>query len=162
MAVGRYASRLEFEVVRPPEETWCEKNWLPLPNGNLLYRWHPLEVGAVVGGALVVHSSHSTPAWWRHLRGSAPPFEVGDKTLVLAHLVADSAPRNYYNVLVELEPATWRPKAVSLPFVFFGGIEYCLSAQRFGDAIHFFVSHWDRESYVVVVPLDRLPPLSSL
>jgi len=162
MAVGRYDCRLEFEVVRPPEETGCEKNWLPLPNGNLLYRWHPLEVGTVERGALVVRSSHSTPAWWRHLRGSAPPFEAGGKTLALAHLVSDSAPRNYYSVLVELEPASWRPKAASLPFVFFGDIEYCLSAQRFGDEVHFFVSHWDRESYVVVVPVDKLPPLLSL
>ena len=82
--------------------------------------------------------------------------------MALTHLVSDSAPRNYYSVLVELEPATWRPKAVSLPFVFFGGIEYCLSAQCFAGEVHFFVSVWDRESRVVVVPSDRLPPLFSL
>ena len=86
----------------------------------------------------------------------------GGKTLALTHLVSDSAPRNYYSVLVELEPASWRPKAASLPFVFFGDIEYRLSAQRFGDEVHFFVSHWDRESYVVVVPVDKLPPLLTL
>ena len=50
--------------------------------------------------------------------------------------------------------------AVSLPFVFFGGIEYCLSAQFFDGEVHFFVSHWDRESYVVVAELPELYPLT--
>jgi hypothetical protein len=116
------------------DRMWREIGF-PCPTGICLYRWHPLEVGTVERGALVVRSSHSTPAWWRHLRGSAPPFEAGGKTLALAHLVSDSAPRNYYSVLVELEPASWRPKAASLPFVFSGDIEYCLSAQRFGDEV---------------------------
>jgi hypothetical protein len=164
MSIGRYSRYLDFEVIRPPEETWCEKNWLPLGHGNLLYKWHPFEVGGVEEGALVIHSRHSTPAWWRHLRGSAPPFVAGgingSKTLVVAHMVSDADPRNYFSLLVQLEPATWRPKAVSLPFVFFGGIAYCLSAQCFDDEVHFFVSHWDRESFVVVC--SELPELYEL
>ena len=96
------------------------------------------------------------------MRGSAPPFVVGGRTLITAHMVSAANPRNYFSIVAEIEPATWRPKAASLPFVFFGDIEYCLSAQRFGDEVHFFVSHWDRESYVVVVPVDKLPPLLSL
>jgi hypothetical protein len=162
MAVGRYARDLEFDVIRPPEETWCEKNWLPLANGNLLYRWHPFEVGHAKEGALEIHTSHSTPAWWRHLRGSAPPFVHEGRTLLLAHMVSDCDPRNYYSVLVELEPAAWRPKAVSLPFVFFGGIEYCISAQCWGGEVHFFVSHWDRESFVVTLPIGELPKLEPI
>ena len=154
IAIGRYG--LDFEVVRPPTETWCEKNWLPLGSGNFLYRWCPFEVGSVEAGALVIHSSCSTPAWWQHLRGSAPPFEAGGKTLTVAHMVSDADPRNYFSVVVEIEPSTLRPKAVSLPFVFFGGIEYCLSAQCFDGEVHFFVSHWDRESYVVIAELPEL------
>ena len=125
-----------------------------------MYRWSPFEVGAVEAGALAIHTRHSTPAWWRHLRGSAPPFVVGDRTLLVAHLVSDADPRNYFSVVVQIEPATWRPKAVSLPFVFFGGIEYCLSAQCFDGEVHFFVSHWDRESYVVVAKVPVLYPLT--
>ena len=164
MAIGRYPS-LEFITVRPPEadgETWCEKNYLPFP-GGVIYRWHPFEVATVVGDRLEVRSSYSTPAWWRHLRGSAPPFLVPGRTLThvmaLAHFVTGAAPRDYYSVLVELESVTLRPKAVSLPFVFFGAIEYCLSAQCVAGEVHFFVSHWDRESYVVVVPVAGLPEL---
>jgi hypothetical protein len=52
--------------------------------------------------------------------------------------------------------------AASLPFYFFGQIEYCLSAQCVAGEVHFFVSHWDRESYVVVVPANKLPRLEAL
>ena len=128
--------------------------------GNFLYRWHPFEVGSVEAGALVIHTSYSTPAWWRHLRGSAPPFVVGGRTLIVAHMVSDADPRNYFSIVAEIEPATWRPRAVSLPFIFFGGIEYCLSAQCFNGEVHFFVSHWDRESFVVVAPLPELHELT--
>jgi hypothetical protein len=75
-------------------------------------------------------------------------------------MVSDADPRNYFSLLVELEPTTWIPKAISLPFVFFGGIEYCLSAQCFDGEVHFFVSHWDRESFVVVC--SELPELYEL
>ena len=77
--------------------------------------------------------------------------------MALAHLVSETAPRTYLNVLVEIEPSTWRPTAASLPFFFFGDTEYCLSAQCVAGEVHFLVSHWDRESYVVVVPIDKLP-----
>ena len=161
MVLGRYPD-LQFEVLRGPTERPCEKNWLPLPGGEVLYEWSPLTVCSEVEGALVVRKTHSTPAWWRHLRGSAPPFRAGSRTLALAHLVSESQPRTYLSVLVELEPGTWRPLAASLPFYFFGQIEYCLSAQCVAGEVHFFVSHWDRESYVVVVPVDRLPRLEPL
>jgi hypothetical protein len=75
-------------------------------------------------------------------------------------MVSDRDPRNNFTVLLELEPVTWRPKAVSLPFVFFGGIEYCLSAQSFDEELHFFVSHWDRESYVVIAEPPELHELT--
>ena len=140
------------------ERPGARRATFPFP-GGVIYRWHPFEVASVVGDRLEVRSSYSTPAWWRHLRGSAPPFLVPGRTLALAHFVTDAAPRNYYSVLVELEPVTLRPKAVSLPFVSFGEIEYCLSAQCVAGEVHFFVSHWDRESYVVVVPIAGLPEL---
>ena len=72
----------------------------------------------------------------------------------MAHIVVPKAPREYFSVLVELEPPSWRPETWSLPFFFIApGVEYCLSAQVFDD-IHFFVSRMDRETYVVVAKVD--------
>ena len=52
------------------------------------------------------------------------------------------------------------PRQYHCPLSFFGGIEYCLSAQCFDGEVHFFVSHWDRESYVVVAELPELHQLT--
>ena len=66
-------------------------------------------------------------------------------------MVAPRAPREYFAVLVELEPPAWVPRAFSLPFFFFEpGVEYVLSAQSHKDEVHFFVSRMDRESFVIV------------
>ena len=85
------------------------------------------------------------------MRGSASPFRVAGRWLALAHIVVPKAPRQHFSVLVELEQPAWAPSAWSLPFYFLApGVEYCLSAQTFGEEVHFFVSKMDRESYVVV------------
>jgi hypothetical protein len=76
-------------------------------------------------------------------------------------MVSDADPRNYFSLIVELEPTTWTPRAVSSSFcLFFGGIEYCLSAQSFDGEVHFFVSNWDRESFVVVADMPELYELT--
>ena len=149
MAVGKLGG--PFAVIKSPGRR-CEKNWLPLPDGRLVYNWKPLVVAGTRDSELVVHEEHdSTPPWWARLRGSAPPFRVGGRWIALAHVVAPAAPRQYFSVLVELEEPAWRPVACSPPFYFLEiGVEYCLAAQAFGDEIHFFVSRMDRESYVVV------------
>ena len=152
IAVGDF-STMEFVVARSPANT-CEKNWILLPDRRLIYAWHPLIVGQLDGDALQVHESHSTPHWWKHLRGSASPFRVGDRWIALAHIVVPKAPREYFSVLVELEPPSWRPKTWSMPFYFLApGVEYCLSAQAFDD-VHFFVSRMDRESHVIVASVE--------
>ena len=150
MAIGTFHD-MKFVVAKSER---CEKNWLLLPDRRLIYAWSPLVVGKLEGDELRIHECHSTPRWWEHLRGSASPFRVGDRWIALAHIVVPKAPREYFSVLVELEPPSWRPKAWSLPFYFLDrGVEYCLSAQVF-DEVHFFVSRMDRESYVVVASID--------
>jgi hypothetical protein len=65
--------------------------------------------------------------------------------------VVPKSPREYFSVLVELQEPGWSAGAYSLPFYFLApGVEYCLSAQAYGDEVHFFVSRMDRESYVIV------------
>jgi hypothetical protein len=142
---------MEFTVVKSPTGR-REKNWLPLPDGRLIYAWKPLIVGAMEGNALQVHESHDrTPAWWALLRGSAHPFRVSGRWLALTHIAAPTAPRQYFSVLVEVTAPAWEPKACSLPFNFLApGVEYCLSAQTYEDEVHFFVYRMDRESYVVI------------
>ena len=146
-----------FAVIKSPDRK-CEKNWLPLPDGRLIYKWKPLVVAGTKDNELVVHEEHdSTPPWWVYMRGSTPPFRVAGRWIAVAHIVAPAAPRQYFSVLVELEEPAWKPVACSLPFYFLDiGVEYCLSAQAFEGDIHFFVSKNDRETYVVVASADSV------
>jgi len=172
MVHGRVdGSSLVFAPVRPPSgETACEKNWLPAGAGRIIYAWHPLLVGEVVPAAddgpaelrLLPELSHSTPRWFRHLRGSAPPIEREGCLWVLTHVVAPAQPRQYYLVWVVLDAATFRPLRHSDPFfLHHHGVEYCLGASLVscddGDRFQLFLSVWDRESYLVELAVDAFP-----
>ena len=75
VVLGRYPNML-FAVAPSPLGAECEKNWLPAP-GGVIYRWHPFQRGEFADGALLLGPGTDTPAWWRHLRGSAPLWRVG-------------------------------------------------------------------------------------
>jgi hypothetical protein len=132
-------------VLEPPADTDCEKNWLPV-NGtdDIIYRWFPLQVGTLEENRMVVHTTHATPWFFSHLRGSASPIRVGGDLWVLTHFVEYSQPRKYFHCFVNVDPASYTPKAISLPFVFkASGIEYCLGCSLKGDRIEFAFSSWD-------------------
>lgn len=154
------------EVLEPPTDTSCEKNWLPVPSTNkMIYAWHPLQVGRIESGKLVVETTHSTPHYFRHLRGSAIPRRVGDELWVLVHSVEYSQPRKYFHSLVVLkapratiaDPTDYKPLRMTLPFSFKGSaIEYCLGWTMTETTISFTASSWDDNPFVVTAPLSRL------
>jgi glycosyltransferase involved in cell wall biosynthesis len=145
------------EVLQPPTETECEKNWLPVPDTNsILYAWHPLQVGSIKGGKLSIQASHPTPWFFKHLRGSAVPIRVGSDIWVLTHYVEYSQPRKYYHCIVTLDDEDYKPRRMCLPFTFkASGIEYCLGWKADGDSLTFAFSSWDDNPCLTTVPLSR-------
>jgi hypothetical protein len=144
-------------VFEPPTDTDCEKNWLPV-NGtdDVIYRWFPLQVGTLEENRMVVHTTHATPWFFSHLRGSASPIRVGGDLWVLTHFVEYTQPRKYYHCFVTLDPGSYAPKAVSLPFVFKKtGIEYCLGCSLKGNEILFAFSSWDDNPATTLVPVSQ-------
>ena len=144
-------------VFEPPSDTDCEKNWLPV-NGtdDVIYRWFPLQVGTLEENRMVVHTTHATPWFFSHLRGSASPIRVGSDLWVLTHFVEYTQPRKYYHCFVTLDPGSYAPKAVSLPFVFKAtGIEYCLGCSLKGNEILFAFSSWDDNPATTLVPVSQ-------
>lgn len=154
---------LNFKVLRPPSETACEKNWIPLGDRTYIYSWYPLVVGKVGDDdAFYLETIHETPHWFRHLRGSTPPVVVGEELWLLTHLVCPCAPRHYLHVWVSLDKSL-RPIACSRPFFFMQrGIEYCLGLYRHGQELQCFVSVWDRESWVARVPIKEVEKLLTI
>jgi glycosyltransferase involved in cell wall biosynthesis len=147
----------DCEILESPKGHECEKNWIPVNKTNdVIYGWNPLEVGTIADGTLKFHTSHSTPWFFQHLRGSAVPVEVNGELWCLVHYVEHSSPRKYFHCFVALEPETYKPKAISLPFVFREKtIEYCLGVQVKNDVVVFTPSLMDNDPCVVECPVSQ-------
>lgn len=132
-------------VVKSPFNTDCEKNWIPVNDtDDILYSWCPLRVGHLEGDELKIDKEIATPWFFQHLRGSAVPILVKNELWCLVHYVKYSTPRKYFHCIVVLDPQTYVPKRISLPFVFRNdGIEYCLSMTQQKNEIEFIFSSWD-------------------
>ena len=132
-------------VVKSPFNTDCEKNWIPVNDtDDILYSWSPLRVGHLEGDELKIDKEIATPWFFQHLRGSAVPILVKNELWCLVHYVKYSMPRKYFHCIVVLDPRTYVPKRISLPFVFRNdGIEYCLSMTQQKNDIEFIFSSWD-------------------
>ena len=145
------------KVIQPPTDTDCEKNWLPIPNTNsFIYAWHPFQIGVVNEDKLEIRQSHTTPWFFKHLRGSAAPIQVGQELWALTHYVEYSQPRKYYHCIVVLDAEDYTPVRVSLPFTFKAtGIEYCLGWKIDQDGLTFAFSSWDDNPCMTTAPLSR-------
>ena len=132
-------------VVKSPFNSECEKNWIPVNDtDDILYSWSPLRVGHLEGDELKIDKEIATPWFFQHLRGSAVPILVKNELWCLVHYVKYSMPRKYFHCIVVLDPQTYAPKHISLPFVFRNdGIEYCLSMTQQKNEIEFIFSSWD-------------------
>ena len=138
---GRYnpdsASYSDCVVMKSPKNSGCEKNWLPISHTeHFIYQWHPLEIRTFVGNEAPLHVEHSTPWFFRHLRGSAAPILVKNELWALAHFVIGSCPRIYYHCIVILDNVTYAPKRISIPFLFYSNlIEFCTNLSVSGSKI---------------------------
>ena len=137
---GKYnlgAGRVEnCKVIGSPMDNLVEKNWLPISGTNhIIYKWAPLEIGSVVNDKLKIHTKYETPGFFQLLRGSAVPIKVGNELWALTHFVINTAPRTYIHCFVSLDPTTYNPTKMSLPFVFRQKtIEYCLGVESVSES----------------------------
>lgn len=142
----------DFHLLRSPFGRSCEKNWIPIPGtGMVIYEWSPLRIGSIHGDSLRLQITHETPSVFQLFRGSAPPIQLASGWMALVHFVEYSKPRKYYNCLVDLDSA-YKPRRVSIPFVFFSpSVEYCVSFRKVEGAYMFFVSQMDANPSKVVI-----------
>lgn len=154
IASARYT---DCRILNSPTNADCEKNWIPVSGtDDVLYRWHPLEVGKLKENDLIVHTQYDTPWFFRHLRGSAIPMTRGDELWCLVHYVEYSQPRKYFHCLVVLDK-TYKPLRICLPFVFREeGIEYCIGTQFQGERIECIFSSWDDSPMITHIGLEDL------
>jgi glycosyltransferase involved in cell wall biosynthesis len=141
-------------VLGSPVNAACEKNWLPIENTDMfIYGWHPYTL--VNSNSETVKKSN-TPAFFSHLRGSAPPVKQGDKYWVLTHFVEYSKPRKYYHCIIELNKSL-EPSRITLPFVFkSASVEYCVSFRfQNENTLEFYTSFMDSNPHKIVTPISN-------
>jgi len=165
----------ECELIMPPTDTMCEKNWVPLPKYNeqtseweewFVYKWSPFELGKVQNGTLCIEKRFETnPGIFSKIRGSTTFSDYGDgKHLVgLVHFSEEHTPRHYYHMLVLLDKETFEPKQCSETFYFESlSIEFCIGMNvsingENATTYTFWISRFDRDPLKVTVPANALP-----
>jgi hypothetical protein len=144
---------LASEIYQSPLNCDCEKNWCYLNhNGTLkiIYKWHPLTFGQLVGDTLVLDKPDATvPQFFQHLRGSSNGFIYENEIWFITHMVEYSTPRHYYHCLIVLDKDTLKYKRNSILFKFEDTkIEYTLGCIIEKDRMIFGFSKMDRETIV--------------
>jgi glycosyltransferase involved in cell wall biosynthesis len=131
---GKYSDCI---IMESPTGSYCEKNWLALSGtDDVIYHWFPLQVGKYRGSKLDIHTRHPTPWFFRHLRGSGAPAKVKNEWWALTHFVIGEHPRHYFSCIVVIDAASFRPKRISVPFLFHSTyVEFCSNIRVKGKTI---------------------------
>src|SRR5665811_231980 len=64
----------ECKILEPPEPTFCEKNWIPLPEigeDAFIYKWYPYQIGRLDDkNKLNIFLEKEMPPYFENIRGS--------------------------------------------------------------------------------------------
>lgn len=146
----------DCRVLESPFGQPCEKNWLGVSD-DMIYGWYPLRIGSVEGNQLKIHTEHSTPLFFSNVRGSAPPVRIQDELWVMTHVVEYSRPRKYYHLIIVLDANTYKPKRMTLPFVFKQPtVEYCLGMTLTEDGLQCIYSSMDDNPELLTIDRKNL------
>jgi hypothetical protein len=151
----------EMQVIKPPQETWCEKNWSPIPladgSDGFVYKWHPYcEIGKIVLdeetkslGKLEICVRKPTDERFRGMKGSTPfvPYEGKEGTLIgVVHFSEERTPRQYFHRVVVLDRKTYDVAKCSEIFCFNNpSVEFCIGFRCLEEKFGFWISQMDRE-----------------
>lgn len=149
-------------VLMPPNESGCEKNWIPLDkDGQFIYKWHPLEIGRLDENNKlnITHSYPTNAFYFDKIRGSTTFIEVENGLLGLVHFSEEHSPRHYYHTLVLLEKGTYRPLKYSNFFCFKKlCVEFCIGfTNELENDYVFWISQMDRDPLTVFIPKLEIP-----
>jgi hypothetical protein len=134
-----------------PNNSDCEKNWIPYDGDRIIYSWHPFRSGKLNSeGKLEFDIIQQTPSFLQHMRGSSTLVEDGGYYYGITHCVIYSQPRKYYHMVVKINANTHKLEAYTSPFFFQNNaIEYCLGYEKRGDEHIAFVSQNDCDPILV-------------
>lgn len=155
-------SYLNNKTLRPPHDTDCEKNWIPINYKDekilFIYKWHPLQIGELdANNKLNITITHETPKFFRNYRGSSNVFEYNNQLWVITHGVKYVTPRKYYHQILVLDKETLKVLRYTVPFYFNNfTIEYCVGMHIFNNEMAIMFSQMDMNPCLLRISMDKL------
>jgi hypothetical protein len=141
--------------IESPENSDCEKNWIPLGNEDFIYKWHPYTVGKIENNKFIKTLEQDTPKIFERFRGSSNIVEYNSYLWTITHMVLYTKPRKYYHQLMKLNKETKKVESYSLPFYFKRNhIEYCLGIEIKNDILYAIFSENDSNPSLVEIILS--------
>lgn len=116
--------RIVRQPIASPFDRKVEKNWAMFEyNGEIrfVYQWYPIQIGKVVSSKLdiVIQRDHDLDLFKRVKGSSCGVYDsVSGCLWFLVHVRTDNEFRQYYHMLVLLDPNTFAIQKVSCPFTF--------------------------------------------
>ena len=139
----------------PPTETLCEKNWIVMKE-NIIYNWHPLQVGVVTGNQLHISFTKPTPPIFSQYRGSTHGIEFQNEYWFVTHGIMNCFPRKYFHQLIILDQE-FNLKRYTVPFYFDTfAVEYCIGFLILVDLLTFTASRNDSNPIFIQVPMKSM------
>ena len=154
----------DMQVIKPPQETWCEKNWSPIPledgTDGFVYKWYPFcEIGRVVLdeetkslGKLEICVRKPMDERFRGMKGSTPfvPYQYGgagsEGLIGVIHFSEERTPRQYFHRVVVLDQKTYDVVKCSEIFCFNNpSVEFCIGFRCLEETFGFWISQMDRD-----------------
>ena len=169
VTVIKHANMSNAYVISSPYNSWCEKNWCPVPLGEdedgFIYKWNPLEIGKLVKGKQgiydleIVHRVATNTEIFGKVKGSTPfqknSFggpEAETELVGMVHYSEETSPRQYYNRIVVLDRDTYEVKRCSESFCFENiGVEFCMSMCNKPTKWVFWISQKDRDPMMIEI-----------
>ena len=157
------------QLIIPPYDTWCEKNWapIPLPDGadGFVYQWYPLEIGKVVGnihgsplGKMEIVIRKETDERLVGMKGSSNFTPYGETGLIgVVHFSEENSPRKYFHRILILHKKTFEIMMCSPIFCFRRAcVEFCIGFRAWNGKFGFWISQMDRDPLYLETSSDFL------
>lgn len=161
----------DFQNLDPPYDTWCEKNWapIPLPDGSdgFVYKWFPLEIGKIVEkgecepynvGRLEIVVQKEMDSRFKNMKGSTPFMAYGENHLIgVVHFSEEMRPRQYYHRVVVLDKTRFDVVKCSDIFCFEkASVEFCVGCRVRGSRMGFWISKMDRDPMYIEMDIKHI------
>lgn len=156
-----------FQVIKPPYDSWCEKNWCPIPlndgTDGFIYRWYPFEIGKIYPekeshpfniGKTEICLRKEPDERLKDMKGSTAFTQYGDDALIgIIHFSEERSPRQYFHHVIVLDKHDYNIVKMSRPFCFQKAcVEFCIGFRVLNDCFGFWISQMDRDPQYLEVP----------